>query len=205
MLRVLGRSSSHNVQKVMWCLAELGLPSERVDVGGKFGGNRDAGYLQLNPNGVVPTLVDGAVVVWESNTILRYLCNQNPSGLYPRDAMQRSQVERWMDWQLGTLSRSIVPLYQAIVRTPLDRRDAAKIEEHRLATTGLLSLLDDALRSRPYLASNDLTLADVCLGPSVYRWFALPIQREEMPALRRWYEELAKRATYQAHVMLPLS
>ena len=100
MLKVLGRASSSNVQKVMWCLAELALPSERLDVGGAFGGNREEAYLQLNPNGVVPTLIDGDQVVWESNTILRYLGNTRGAGLYPEQPQRRSDVECWMDWQL---------------------------------------------------------------------------------------------------------
>lgn len=205
MLKVLGRSSSHNVQKVMWCLAELGLACERVDIGGPYGGNRDAAYLALNPHGVVPTLLDGETVVWESNTILRYLCSRHPGRLYPPEAVPRSEVERWMDWQLGTLAPAIVPLYQAIVRTLPERRDAGAIEAHRSRTAAAIARLDAALADRAFVAGSALTLADICLGPSAYRWFALPIRRDETPALRRWYETLTQRPAYRDHVMLELT
>src|SRR3546814_16534461 len=102
----------------MWCAAELGVPVERIDVGGKFGGNKESAYLKLNPNGVVPTLIDRATVVWESNTILRYLCNTTPGTLYPAAAPERQEVERWMDWQL-TEQRRVVRGQSVEVRRAL--------------------------------------------------------------------------------------
>src|SRR3989337_2242200 len=101
MLRLLGRNTSGNVQKVIFLLEELGTPYTREDYGRQFNNTQDPAYLKLNPNGKVPTLVDGDVVVWESNTILRYLCNkQKNDALYPSDLAVRSEVERWMDWLL---------------------------------------------------------------------------------------------------------
>lgn len=204
MLKVLGRASSSNVQKVMWCLAELGQSCERVDVGGKFGGNKEADYLRLNPNGVVPTLIDGDSVVWESNTILRYLGNRFESPLYPWDARQRAEIERWMDWQLGTLNAGITPLYQSIVRTPREQRRADVIEAHRQATENWLRVLEQALRQRPFVASLSFTLADIALGASVYRWFELPIERPQMPALHDWYKRMQQRPAFRDHVMVGL-
>ena len=104
MLKIWGRASSSNVQKVLWCCAELDIEFERVDVGGPFGGNRDPEYLAMNPNGLVPTVKDGDLVMWESNTICRYLAaTRNGEHLYPRDPAARTHVERWMDWQLAVI------------------------------------------------------------------------------------------------------
>ena len=205
MLKVLGRSSSSNVQKVMWCLAELSLPNERVDVGGAFGGNREETYLRLNPNGVVPTLIDGIHVVWESNTILRYLGNKWGESLYPRQPARRSEVDCWMDWQLGTLNNGITPLFQSIVRTPMDQRRPEVVEQHRAATARWMSLLDEALGQREFVAGPTLSLADLALGPSVYRWFELPVERPRQPHLRAWFERMAKRPGFLTHVMVGLS
>src|SRR5436309_15357137 len=69
MLKIWGRATSSNVQKVLWCCAELDIPFERVDVGGPFGGNRDAEYLRLNPNGLVPTVKDLKLFMVKSNSI----------------------------------------------------------------------------------------------------------------------------------------
>ena len=205
MLKVLGRASSSNVQKVMWCLAELALPSERLDYGGGFGGNREETYLRLNPNGVVPTLIDGEHVVWESNTILRYLGNTLGEDLYPRQPERRSEVECWMDWQLGTLNNGITPLFQSIARTPADQRRPELIEQHRAATARWMSLLDTALAQREFVAGSALSLADIALGPSVYRWFELSVARPQQPHLRAWFERMAKRSGYRAHVMVGLA
>lgn len=205
MLKVLGRSSSSNVQKVMWCLAELALSSDRLDVGGAFGGNREEPYLQLNPNGVVPTLIDGDHVVWESNTILRYLGNTRGESLYPRQPARRSEVDCWMDWQLGTLNNGITPLFQSIVRTPVDQRQPEVVEQHRAATARWMSLLDAALAQREFVAGPTLSLADLALGPSVYRWFELQVERPKQPHLRAWYERMAQRPGFLTHVMVGLS
>ena len=216
MLKLLGRASSANVQKVAWALAEMEVPFARSDIGGPFGGNRAADYLRLNPHGTVPTLIDDrdGKVVWESNTILRYLANRmNWSALYPApsDAPARADVERWMDWQLASLNPAITPLYQSIQRTPPEQRQPALIEQHRQRTVAALASLDAALAlgsaaGGEYLCGSGLTLADVALGPQVRRWFDLPVERAPLPALTRWYEQLCERAAFCAQVLaIPMS
>jgi glutathione S-transferase len=118
MLKIWGRATSSNVQKVLWCCAELDLEFERVDVGGPFGGNRDPEYLAMNPNGLVPTVKDGDLVMWESNTICRYLATvHNGERLYPRDPAARTHVERWMDWQLAVIAPPMGQLLFGLVRS----------------------------------------------------------------------------------------
>src|SRR5579871_4607563 len=98
MIRIWGRSTSLNVQKVLWLCVELGLKFERIDWAGPFGGNDDPAYLAKNPNGRVPTIEDGDKIVWESNSILRYLCAAYEGArLHPAEPYRRSEVERWMD------------------------------------------------------------------------------------------------------------
>ncbi len=211
MLKLLGRASSANVQKVAWALAETQVPFERSDVGGAFGGNREAAYLRLNPNGTIPTLMDDSddAIVWESNTILRFLANRmNWSGLYPAvpDATARAEVERWMDWQLGTFNAGITPLFQALVRTPAERRDPVLIEQHRQRAAAAMVLLDGELARRfidrgPFICGQALTLADIALGPQVRRWFELPVERPDLAALARWYAGLCKRPAFGAQVL----
>ena len=212
MLKVLGRATSSNVQKVVWALDEMDVEYERSDIGGSFGGNREADYLRLNPNGLIPTLIDGDAVVWESNTILRYLANRfGWSALYPgaSHALARSEVECWMDWQQTSLNPGIGPLFVSIIRTPPSQRDAALIEQHRERTLQALRVLDAALARRfadgPFVCGEAFTLADIALGPQVHRWFELPIERDELPALARWHEKLRHRPAFARHVMIGLS
>jgi glutathione S-transferase len=198
---VLGRNTSSNVQKVMWLLAELGVVCTRVDMGGAYGGNREEAYLKKNPNGVVPTLLHGDNVVWESNTILRYLSNVLPSSrLYPVEAMARAQVERWMDWQLSTFGPANVLLYQSIIRTPAPLRQHDVIEKHRLRNAELTIMLDGVLSQQEFVAGNAFTLADIAIGPLVHRWFNLPVERPELGHLRDWYDGLCERAPFVEHV-----
>ena len=154
MLKVLGRGTSGNVQKVVWLLEELGIPYEREDYGRQFNNTQTEAYLKLNPNGKVPTLVDGGLSIWESNTILRYLCAKSPKGaaLHPQDPAARSQVERWMDWQLGSLNAPYLGVF----------REAKKKEEERAASFAAdakeliaqLEILEKGTAGRPWLAGD---------------------------------------------------
>lgn len=206
MLRIWGRSSSINVQKVLWCCEELDIRYQRVDVGGPFGGNSEPEYLRLNPNGLVPTISDGGFVLWESNAIVRYLAAKHGTGtLYPENLAQRADADRWMDWQMGTLWANFRPAFVGLVRTPPEKRDQACIAKAISKTTGNLTLLDTHLAGRDYVTGPSLTMADIPLGVTAYRWFTLDIERPPMPNLEAWYERLCARSPYRATVMSPLS
>jgi glutathione S-transferase len=205
-LRIWGRSNSINVQKVLWCCGELDLRYQRVDVGGPFGGNKEPEYLRLNPNGLVPTISDGGFVLWESNAIVRYLAAKHGMGtLCPEDLAERADADRWMDWQMGTLWANFRPAFVGLIRTPPKKRDEAKIARAIRKTAGNLDLLDAHLASRDYVTGLSLTMADIPLGVTAYRWFTLDIERPAMPNLEAWYERLRARGPYRATVMSPLS
>ena len=206
MLRIWGRSNSINVQKVLWCCGELDVPYDRVDVGGPFGGNREPEYLRLNPNGLVPTISDGGFVLWESNAIVRYLAARHAMGtLCPENLAERADADRWMDWQLGTLWANFRPAFIGLIRTPPEKRNRALIAKAISKTAETLTVLDAHLVGRDYVTGLSLTMADIPLGATAYRWFSLDIERPPMPNLEAWYERLCARAPYRANVMLPLS
>ena len=201
MLKIWGRATSSNVQKVLWCCAELDLEFERVDVGGPFGGNRDPEYLALNPNGLVPTVRDGDLVMWELNTICRYLATtRNGEHLYPRDPAARTHVERWMDWQLAVIGGPMGQLLFGLVRSTPETRDPAAIEGARRRAAAAWTIIDDEVKDRPYLAGGHLSLAEIVLGTQIYRWFAFPIERPELPNLRAWYDRLHQRPGFKKHI-----
>lgn len=175
MLKVLGRNNSSNVQKVLWCLDELGLPFEREDVGGAFGRNRDPGYLALNPNGLIPTLVDAGRVLWESNTILRYLAASYDTGeLWEPDPARRAVGEKWMDWQLSVLAPPMTPLFVQLVRTQETERDAALVAKSASKAAAAFRILDQALRDAPWLGGPRFTIADIPCGVLAYRGLVRP-------------------------------
>ncbi len=201
-LKLLGRRTSSNVQKVLWLLAELGQSCEQVDLGGPYGGNYSVDYLALNPNGRVPTLVHRDFVLWESNAICRYLsCLHDDGRLYPVEPHKRGICEQWMDWQLGTLQPVMVPLFVGLVRTPEEKRDHRQIAELTEQAAALFQMLDDALASSPYLVCERLTLADIANGIWTHRWFNLALTDLSMPHLRHWYSRLGLHPGYKMHVI----
>ncbi len=178
MMRLWGRKSSINVQKVLWCLAELrlveGKDFERIDAGLHFGQNRTPEFLKLNPNGLVPTLEDDNIVLWESNTILRYLARQHdPSQRFPSDLAAQYQSEKWMDWQLGTMWPSLRPAFLGLTRVPEAERNYAAIRKAYQDTNDLLALLDQELVNQQYCSGEHFHLGDICLALCVSRWILL--------------------------------
>lgn len=202
MLRVLGRASSNNVQKVLWLLEELGLPFSREDYGGAFANTRTADYLRHNPHATVPTLVDDDTVVWESNSILRYLAAKQQTALYSGNFRDRAHVEQWMDWQLGTLSPAFRPLFIGLVRE--GRAIGAMADEHAAAAK-LFRLMNDILATRDHIAAPAMTLADIAIGPMLYRWYALGLADKDTQHLRHWLERLSERPGFRRHVMVALA
>jgi glutathione S-transferase len=208
MLKIWGRTNSVNVQKVLWCCDELGLPYERIDAGLQFGRVNDPDYRELNPNGQVPTLVDGTFVLWESNSILRYLAMQYgaSSALYPSEPKLRASVDRWLDWSLSTLAPAERPVFLTLVRTPPQQRDMEALAVNVKTLISRWKILDGHLQGRFHLEGDRFTIADIVLGAFAKRWFGLAgIDRPPMPSLERWYQRLTQRVPFKKHVDLPLS
>jgi len=207
-LIIWGRPNSVNVQKVLWCLAELDLAFERIDAGMQFGRNTEADYLAMNPNGRIPTLVDGEFVLWESNAIMRYLCLAygGDTPLYPQSPQRRAAVERWLDWTLSTVQPTERPLFWGLVRTPPDQRDMAALQNSADESAAMWRILDAHLATRSYVEADSFTLADIALGAYARRWFGVEgIVRPELPNMTNWYRRIAQRPGFIRHVAPPLS
>lgn len=206
MLKIWGRTDSSNVQKVLWCCSELGLEFDRLDWGGKFGGNKDQAYLDMNPNGLVPTLQNGSFDLWESNSIMRYLVDKYGHGrLLPSTPEGRADANRWMDWQLSVFNPTIVPLFFATIRTPEDKRDPKAVQAALEKTTQAWRIVENHLDGKKYLAGDEFSIGDIPLGVWAYRWFNLPIQRPKQRNITAWYERLTQRKPYQTHIMIPVT
>ena len=205
MIEVWGRANSLNVQKVLWCLGELGVPFERYDAGGLYGGNKEPGFLARNPTGLVPLISDDGFDLWESNTIVRYLAARYGAGsLWPEDPGPRALSEKWMDYQLGTVFPAFRDAVLGLIRTAdPEKRDPEKIAASVRATAGTLTILDAHLENHEYVAGDSLTVGDVALGPTIYRWLSLEIDRPALPNLQAWHDRLEGRPAYREHVMVP--
>ena len=205
MLHIKGRKTSGNVMKVTWILEELKIPYEREDVGGKFGKNDEQDYLDLNPMGLVPTLIDGDIILWESNTIVRYIANKFSSGdLSPVDDGERAFLELWMDWQLFAINPMMRPIYHGMIRTKPEDRNWDEINRNIMRGNELWAILDKHLEDREYIGGNKLTIADFPVGPVIHRYHSIVEDRPATPNIDRWYNNLKKSAAYQKIVMIPL-
>ncbi|MEM8982695.1 MAG: glutathione S-transferase family protein [Pseudomonadota bacterium] len=203
-MKLYGRRSSSNCQKVLWFLAELGLEYEFVAKGGDAGGLEEASYLTLNPNGKVPTWEDRNGAVWESHTILRYLAAEYGSARWwPRKPSARSQVDRWMDWSQSSLDEGFMRLFWAYWRTPERKRSEEAIARYLADCRSAVNTLDRVLSEQPYLAGRRFSLADVPAGSLIYRFTRLDITDDLPNAVSDWYERLTQRSSYRTHVMIP--
>jgi len=207
-LTIWGRPNSVNVQKVLWCLAELDLPFRRIDAGMQYGRNTEVDYLTMNPNGRVPTLVDGDFVLWESNSIMRYLCMAYGANapIYPDAPRQRAAIDRWLDWTLSTVQPVDRPVFWALVRTPPEKRDMIQIQKDADAEAEVWTVADRALATRAYIEGEAFSLADIALGAYARRWLGVEgIRRPALAHLDRWFARLAERPGFVRFIAPPMS
>lgn len=207
MLKLWGRATSYNVQKVAWVLAELDLDHTRIDAGGAFGGLDDPDYIALNPNKRVPTLIDGDLVLWESNAICRYIVDAYAT--YPtlkcRTATKHGQADMWMEWFQSTVYTNSIAIFYQTVRLPPSKRSVQKRNALLCALTEALGIFEASLKDRQFILGDHLTLGDIPTGAFLYRYYTMDIERPHLPHLERYYEDLKKRSAYQDAVMVDYS
>ena len=208
MIKIWGRNTSANVQKVMWAVGEIGLPHERIDIGGPFGKNREPAYLAMNPNGLVPTLEEeDGFLLWESNSIVRYLAARHRSGvLEPSDLRARARASAWMDWQLSVLGPAITPAFWGLIRTPPEKRDYAAIEAAKKKTTEAIAILDAQLAKTAYVAGDSFSYGDIPVAVMANRYRQIVPERPAFRNFERWYAAIAARPAFRKEVAaVPLS
>jgi glutathione S-transferase len=206
MLKILGRPNSANVQKVLWICEELGVPFEREDYGGPFGKTKDKAYTDLNPNSVVPTLIDGDFVLWESNACTRYLAAKHGKGtLCPTDPQDYADADRWMDWQQTTVLPFMTPIFWGLVRTAEADRDTAAINAAIEKGNGVYAILDKRLEGRKFIMGDGLTMADIPVAIQAYRFVTLVKDRPSTPNLDAWMQNCRVTKGFKRWIDLPLT
>ena len=206
MLTLWGRTNSINVQKVHWCLEELGLPYRRIDAGREFGVVDTPEYRRLNPNALVPTIEDDGFVLWESNAIVRYLAAKHAGGgLWPADPRTRADADRWMDWQATTFTPATGPAFHGLIRTAPEKRDASAIAQSIAKAEPMAALLDAHLAGRRFVAGDAFTAGDIAVGAAAHRWLNLPTAREKRRHIERWHAELLTRPAAAKVLVAPIT
>ncbi len=204
--RLWGRTSSSNVKKVMWLADEMGLAYERIDAGGKFGVVNTPAYKKLNPNSRVPTIEDGDFVLWESNSIMRYLANKyGGEAFYPVEPAARASIDRWLDWQLAMLNPVEGPVFLGTIRTPPEKHDKAALAAAVAKLMPQWAIVEAHLASRPYMAGDTFSIADIALAIFAHRFLHNPfITVPPLPNISAWHGRLRPRPGFKTHVDVPL-
>jgi glutathione S-transferase len=206
MLKIWGRLTSLNVRKVVWTAQELGLTFERIDAGRQFGIVDTPDYRAMNPNGLVPVLEDDGYVLWESNTVVRYLCCcHGGEALFPPAPKARFDAERWMDWQQTTLNPASGGAFVQWIRTAPEERNHTVIDASVAKMAPLLALLDQHLATRTFMAGERFGVADIPIGCDVHRWYGLPQARPSHPNLDRWFAAISARPAVKGVFDIPLA
>lgn len=201
MLKILGKSSSINVRKVLWLCVELDLPYEQEEWGSGFRSTQVPEFIALNPNAMVPVICDGDFVLWESNAICRYLASQhNRADLLSDEPQARAIVEQWMDWQATELNNAWRYAFMGLVRNSPEHTDIAAIRASAENWNRRMAILEMQLsKTGAFVAGSTFTLADIVIGLSINRWFMTPIDHPVFPAVAEYYERLSERPGFRLH------
>ncbi|MCW5605549.1 MAG: glutathione S-transferase family protein [Burkholderiales bacterium] len=210
MLKLWGRPTSARTQKVLWTLAEIGLEFEFILASATMGagghvskGNKPFGivdtaeYRAKNPTGKVPTIDDDGFVLWESNSIVRYLAMQYaPDLLYGNDIRTFASASRWLDWENNELLPPQHEMVMHLVRLPADQRDPHELEKARQDFLKHLQVAEEQLGRTAYIAGNRFTYGDIPLGIRVHRWYLFGLESPSMPNITRWYAKIRERPAF---------
>jgi len=206
MLTIWGRTNSINVQKVLWACAEMKVPFDRIDAGMQYGVNNTPEFKRMNPNGLVPVIRDGALVLWESHAIVRYLARQHGMGtLLPADPQAAADADRWMDWVATTVWPPTRTVFWGLVRTPPEKRNMAEIDAAVVKLGEILAMLDAHLADRPWVIGDAFSMGDIPIGCIVQRWFNVPAKRPPLPHVEAFYKRLQARPAFKQIVDGPLT
>ena len=192
MIKIWGRNTSANVQKVMWAIEEIGLPHERIDIGGPFGKNREAEYLAKNPNGRVPLLeLEDGHLLPESGAILWYL--SEGTALLPADRWARAEVLQWMFFEQYSHEPHI-----AVARFWLAFKPKAELEKKRHLVAewhakgnAALGVMQTHLSRHDWFAGGRYSIADIALYGYTHCAADGGFDLDAYPAVRAWLKRVA--------------
>ena len=205
-LTLLGRHTSYNVQKVLWLLDDLGLDYEHVELGSNPDDTGTTEFVALNPMRKVPVLKDGDKVIWESNTILRYLVAEYGTEPWTvKDSYQCSLSERWMDWSQSYFEPLFVGVFWGYYRTPAEQRDMGAVNKNLALCLKGLKRLNEQLEKQPYLAGEQISLADICAGVFIYRLVEIDLGVILPKNVQLWYERLQASSGFRKWAMSDFS
>jgi len=186
---------SPNVRRVRLTAAVLGISLDEKRLDFTKGEHKSPAYLALNPNGAVPTLVDGDFVLTESRAIMQYLASKKPaSDLLPRDEQARAEVTRWQFWDASHFSPALGTLvFEKIIKPMMGMGapDPLKIEEALTSFRRFGAVLAKRLDGKPFVVGDALTIADLTLACSLMYAKQTDAPLDELPNVQSWFSRVS--------------
>jgi glutathione S-transferase len=201
MLKILGKKSSINVRKVLWTCEEAGIDYLLEEYGSGFASTETAAFRAMNPNALVPVVIDEGFILWESNSICRYLARKaGRDDLLPCEAQAAARVEQWMDWQATEFNNAWRYAFPALARKNPAYNDENAIAQGIIEWNRCIEIVEQQLeRTGAWAAGESFSLADIVLGLSVNRWKMTPLPHPEVPAIDAWFARLNRRPAFLRH------
>ena len=213
-VKVWGRPTSTNTQRVLWTLVEAEVPYELILASATTGANGyvwqgktpygivdTQAYLSMNPNGTIPTIEDGGFILWESNAIVAYLARRYaPDRLYGDSETTFARALQWMIWTNYSLDPALHALIMHLQRLPANQRSAETVESSRREVIRKLELMETQLGGSRYFAGDRFTIGDIALGISAQRFFHFALARPPLTRMQSWLARLGERKGFCTHV-----
>lgn len=184
---------SINPRKACAVARHLGLPVEFERVHLARGEHRAPAYLAINPNGRLPALQDGELLLWEANAIMCHLSNAAGSDLWPRDPRAQVEVQRWLSWDAAHFSAHGSNLYFEYLIKPelgMGQPDAAVVENATRMFCASASILQQHLTGRRYLLGDQLSVADFAAAIALPYAKDAHIPLSDYPAIVQWHARM---------------
>ncbi len=190
---------SGNARKAEFVLRHVGVDAERIVVDLGKGEQRAPEFLEINPNGKVPVLVDGDLTLWESHAIMRYLARKYAPELLGSDPNERAAVDQWLCWQLAHLGPTFGKiLYERLIKPMRGLAgDEAAAEKAADEFDRLVLILGTHLDGRDFVAGDVPTLADMSLAVTVASAPEVGVSLEAYPSMTGWFERMRALPSWQ--------
>ena len=200
MLTIYGRKSSANVQKVHWICKEGNLEFKQIDVGGKYGGHTSTEFKKMNPNSTIPVLKDDSFVIYESNSIMKYISNRY--NILKEDNDEKSALNnQWIDWASLVFGLQCATYTAHNMLLPIEQRDPNIASETKNKIVSSFEILDHQLHKNKFINDDKLGLADIPIGCWIHRCIILNLDFSKFKSLERWYKKLKENYSYKDAVI----
>lgn len=202
MYKIYGSPQS-SAGRCYWMLEELGVQYERVAVDMRAREHKSPEYLKLNPNGKIPTLVDGDFIIWESMAINAYLAAKHNSPLQGHTPQEVGLIQQWSFWSILEVQKHAVEWLIQVMFVPADKKDPAVVEKAQKALAPLMNILDQSLDNKRYLVGDRFTLADLHVASTVNVIKDLGWNLNETPNVNVWHKACQDRPSWHRVCTLP--